>query len=776
MPPKPPSGLLSCQYKRNVSIYSDDEKRDLVIPMDCGVCYNCRTTKRLTNLGKIAAEALICTRIDFYTFSYGLDKSPEGRAAAKLREPKHIKQMRDRLTQTDRRRIRKYNRAERKKAKAEGRKPNLIDESKQYIKTFVAHEWGSKATKRSHWHLIVLYLSHFPVPDDVVYTGDLHQTQRHCRRIWTPEHVSGPPPLKLPPNANNPDVLDFTTTGMQRWRFWPWGFINAQCVTHDTTVPDGQPMPLKQGQDLVTAVDYVTKYLGKQSVIPKGKSLYEIEKWTSKEKQAYYSNIRATVQRTMSRGMGHQFARVWARKHAEACLPLQNMTFKLAQHQVPRTIKSVAKHQAQITSRLKGREVDPIKGGMSGLALSMTEHRQTFKMTGSMADAAILEWRRVTEQLRGPVKVSALSDAMINALMRAESNEHKKFLESTDAEALRNIAASEGRSLPAFLPFVDVYAKNEYGDLLDGGKTGRDKRIKKIRTPAERYAQRRNTIEAQRRAYRHQPDDLEALKRYKRVLGNKQLCEISTEMIYAARPQMEKDRFRREYDVERVQHVLADLRKKIDKDPLNIDAIEELEWIEEWLIVKEREALGLKRETVASNIVTEQVLLHWLNYSDDYNFPYLREQAIREYCWFYVDEPNFQVVQNYTGQCFVRHKLEARAQTRIAEVENAKPMRVRKYQRWFTTAIDLKPEDTRWAYKKEDLFHYDVIDDGDAPIFVGETPLRKHPHKKKVDRLVALRHKREEKQCQEYLDLCKETARRMRRNRVRCIKETGVPF
>jgi len=271
--------LLPCLHPYVLNVRANGVS--VPFPARCGWCRGCAQTKANDMIGRAGAEALVCTHVDFVTLTYDRRKGPEQWCSAQIRNVKNVQDMQKRLRQREHRALVAYNRQELLAADREGRKPETVDAGRSYIKFLVVHEGADKSRKHSHWHLLVFYQSHFPVPQGALETGDIAETQPFCRRVWSPPAIFGPVTPKLPPDANNPDVIDFRVAskimrdgrkagGNQLWDLWPHGFVNVQRVTHEVNGPDGVPV-LKQGDELAQSVRYLNKYLRKSVKAPKGK-------------------------------------------------------------------------------------------------------------------------------------------------------------------------------------------------------------------------------------------------------------------------------------------------------------------------------------------------------------------------------------------------------------------------------------------------------------------------------------------------------------------------
>lgn len=204
---KPTNSNLRCKTPVQVRISGEDQGTpDKFITRPCRECWHCVTAEKNNIVGKLLAEATECTRIDLWTLTYS-GKGPESRLGAKVRLPQHIQKFQKAMRERERRAIRKYNRREKKAAEAEGRDPKLIDATKSYIRFYPVFEFGSK-NGRGHWHCFVFYRSHFPVRIDAL-AGTAEAIPATAKRVWMPDEILGAATDTLPPDANNPEVVDW---------------------------------------------------------------------------------------------------------------------------------------------------------------------------------------------------------------------------------------------------------------------------------------------------------------------------------------------------------------------------------------------------------------------------------------------------------------------------------------------------------------------------------------------------------------------------------------
>lgn len=665
---------------------------------------------------------LCCTHADLYTLTYADEVGPEARVSAKMRNVHHLQRFKKVLRQIERRRIKKYNNRERKAAIDQGREPLLVDPTRSYIKFIDAHEYGTKGTERSHFHVLAMYESHFPIPPEAIRTGDFRQTVRYARRVWSPEAVFGDPPKRLPKEANDPAVLSFRTTSFQKWHPWPHGGVQVQCASHHRDQGDGTQ--LKTPADMAKAIRYIQKYLLKD-VRTKGKD-GEAPTKTWKTPENYRPACRSAT-RTMSRGLGNQYAQEWAKERAEAGVPIDDFKYTIIGHNVNRTPKSEGNR----------------RNALAGMGIrdeaslhAMTDRQKYFQMRGAMARLALTTYRIHREARLGrKITLTEMGEEAIRHQMQIITDEHNKFLRSPEAEAKRFEAKARyetvhyiergvqqtgttRHSLPLELTPVHVFERGPDGELLDGTNGEKPKH----RPAADRLKEREAEIAKHRAIYDAFDAERTPLETLKEQAGRMTVNEISTEVLYANRPRYERERFRREIDAERICKIEWELEQRIKQG--DAEAEEDLEWLREFNKISERAAFGLNRHDIHVDGISNKRLWHWVNCSDDYEFPALREALIFLHCDMLASGPGWRLIRNPKGDTFLQRRVWSKEPARIGIYDEPGFSGRKKYKKEFERWATRKVPPERLAEAIAGDMSLRAPTDRD-PIFRGPEPLKK---------------------------------------------------
>ena len=630
--------LLPCQFPWRLTFKANGAL--VPYPARCGWCWACSQTKANDLIGRAGAEALVCSHVDFVTLTYDQRSGAEQYCSARIRNVKHVQDMQKRLRQREHRALKAYNRNEEQAAASEGRKPETVDASRSYIKFLVVHEGADETRKHSHWHILIFYQSHFEVPQDVLASGDMRQTHEFVRRVWSPPAIFGPVTDRLPPDANNPEVIDFRVAskimrdgrkagGNQLWNIWPHGFVNVQRVTHDVNRPEGKPV-LKLGEELAQSVRYLNKYLRKAVKVPKGKDPKRMSSWTQQEREAFADAVKTNVTRTSSRGLGHDFARADAERWAKTGVPVKDMFYRLEGFEMKRKPESVYKFQQRLMSA----------GVSLSSAMVVTDSRILFAYQGAMREAFFNAWFDARTRIRGRrPRENEMGEAFIKAFMKRESDEMSEFLRSKKAVMCRLLQGrvSEGLDLlPDQLTPVHVY-ETEGGVLLDGSVMNGVKLPVKFRKPKERLQERRREIERLKLVYAKAWAEPGKLARLKRQVSGLSLEQLETETLYSERPWHVRQRFKRLNDVDRLDKLAEKLaddleRAKAEGREGELQRLQECsDWLLKFGMVTERDAFGLPRWSLHHGVVSEDVLWRWVNGSDDFGFGDLREKLVAKH-------------------------------------------------------------------------------------------------------------------------------------------------
>lgn len=674
---KPQGAVLPCAYPYRLTVKGRDGV-PVPFPARCGWCYGCSQTKANDLIGRAGAQALVCTHVDFVTLTYDSKRGAEQRLSAKIRNVKHTQDFIKRLRQREARGLKAHNKAEQKAAALEDRQPQLVDATRSYIKHLTVFEYGTKNTKRSHWHMLIFYESHFPIPDALIATGDLKQTVPAARRVWDIPCKVGPIAEKRPRGAFDGSFIDFTVLpeANQEWDAWPHGQVNVQRVTHETNEPSGVPR-LKTGNEMAKAVSYLNKYLRKNVKIPRGMTPARLSSMPLEKQAEFHASMRKNVHRTMSQGLGEHFAIQWGKGHARSGIPCEKMLYTLAGFNMKRKPESIHKHQASLMAQ----------GGSALLAETLTDYRIHFEMRGAMRetafDAYATERRRVTNKQE--LSEATLGAAFQQSLMKAESEEFNEFLRSKGAGMIRAAQSmiSEGlQLLPDSLLPVHVYERSPSGRLCDGSRCHGVTEKPRYRSPLDRLKERRAEIRNIRARYEAAQAVPYKLQRFQQSVSLLDAGDLETETLFANRPTFQRARFKREVDAERVKAVHEQLSEAVALG--NELAREELEYLDELMIVNERDAFGLDRFDLHHDFVDTPTLWRWVQKSENFQFKRLREQLIERHCKTRYLSADVRLVETPQNRLAIQRRTFSPNKATFECPETRKLIRHKGFKRWAT--------------------------------------------------------------------------------------------
>ena len=695
-------------------------------PARCGWCWGCEQLRENDLVGQAAAQSLSCTHVDFVTFTYDSKRGVEARVGAKIRMPEHIKGVIQRLRQRERRGIATYNRRETKAALKDGREPQLVDNSRSYIKYVAVHEFGSKATKRSHWHVLLFYESHWPIRHEILALADPKETMPHASRVWNPPEIVGPFTRRRPPTAEDGSVIDFRVRGRagkdgkhkkanQEWDVWPYGQVNVERVTHDpNNLVDGKPSP-KEPEELANGVKYLFKYMRKNVKTPKrapGQKSYPSQ-WTPEQVHEFEeSKANRHVSRTRARALGSEYAVAWAEQMSAKGAQIKDFCFRIKGHNMRRDFRSTVRYQHKLKN----------SGVSDSIAETVTERRKLFEMRGAMRETAYAAyadaWRR--KRKKETLDLGLLGPLAYQCQMKRESEEFNEFLRSEKAAFLRFVEQKNKFStLPETLPPVHVYARNKNGDLLDGEMVNGRRKEVKFRKPEDRLAERRRQIEGIRRRYEEVASDSRKYQRFKNEVSKEAVQGWLTEVQYAERPEFERERFRRKVDAEHIERVVQETRNAAF---LSDEAFEEMQFLADYLTVKERDEFGRPRHDIWHDLVGNSVLWKWLNQSDDYNWRQRREEMTFQFCAVDHLTPEKRVIVNPHGEVFIQRLTFSKAAAAFECPNTGQTIRHAGFKRWATRKA-LTGRESEAAFAGE-LPNRSPMDQD--CIFAGPEPLKNH--------------------------------------------------
>ena len=544
------------------------------------------------------------------------------------------------MRQRERRGLSAYNKREKLSAKEQGRKATLIDTSQSYIKFFPVFEFGSN-NGRGHFHVMIFFESHIEVPVHALAL-EPEVCPIGARRVWDLPNVRGAETPNLPPDANNPEVIDYRVRkdGSQRHALWPHGFVNIECVSHDMRAVDfgGNPVDQrKRSEGVVMSMFYLLKYLGKPDTKAKDQALSddELKEQTDALKRGRGGN---SMYRTGSRGLGHAFARHFARAHANNGVPLMHIHFKVAGAVVPRSPASLAKFQAKVEKTM-----GPIKAHQYILDAS----RMVFQMQGGMANVAADTYLEIAKaRNKAP---EAMGDVAIMRLRQLEAKKANDWLRSAEGRFRRKTARELTLLDTLWIEQRLKTAQPLAASMLSGGFF--DKTLPVCVLPPEPYlgyilgedaVPDFGVLKAQGVTANTELEKLEATSDAIAIIGD----------AYR-RVQTDAGRYQYEKQIASYQSALSApyvAPYEVQNRDEYTQAIYEQTVAEEWekhqagdkdasdLIYALEVARGhmyrspVKPWSFVEFDVPQRLGLLWLNHSDQYNFPQQRETAIRQHC------------------------------------------------------------------------------------------------------------------------------------------------
>ena len=590
---------------------------------------------------------------------------------SKLRVVDHIQKFQMAYRQRERRAIRRYNKS------AKGKR-NPVDASRSYLKFFVAFEQGKKGTKRSHWHVICMAESHFPIPLEELAHGEPARTMPQAKRVWDHPIITGPITPKRPAGARDPEVFDFRVNAdaNQDVSLWPHGQCNVKRLTHNMN--DLYGPVLKSMHDLSKTIDYVSKYFHKG--LPKRGDMAKLgDPQTHEIERRKLSDFgEKDTQRTCSRGIGHRYAKAFGQTAAIHGMPLADVNFRISGFEFWRSPKSEYEFQQSI-----------MRSGASEMtAFTLTDRRIVFQMRGAMRRQAFDAYHHVMRKKRPdrPIDEKRYGDAYHLGLMEKETAELRDFLNSHEAKTIRWNQPKTAVPLPEAVPLVDVYKTDDQGNLMEP-KSKKYKAADCFRSPWDRLQERRSQIKAVRAAYDTASQNTElAFGRVKAFVSGLYPEDILTDCLYEARPIYERDRFKREIDADALHVLLQETALAAENgDSYAKDC---LQWLKEFQTVKERDAFELPRGTVHHDLVPATRLLAWVNHSEDYEFPWLRERFIDMFCTVETIDPECRIISARSGRQILQRLITSDEKRSVLCPDTKTIIRHSGFKRWAGRLIE----------------------------------------------------------------------------------------
>lgn len=430
---RPSNAVLRCPQPVPIAISGDREgTRRKYINRRCRECWQCVTSIKNDIIGRLLAEMTICARVDLLTVTYS-NATVASRLGAKMRIPRHIQLLQKAMRQQERRGLRAYNKQEKKLAIEENREPELVPTNRSYIKFYPVFEYGGE-TGRGHWHILIMYESHFATCQNVAVYMNPIVIPPDARRVWYLPEIRGAETPGRPPDANNPDVIDWRCrqNGQQYHRLWPHGRVNFKCLTQNLQAVDygGNPITSQLPRNILAqSCSYLLKYLMKPSVNAQGERLDEgIEE--TQTARLIDGRGGSHLYRTGSMGIGHGFAIGLAKEYAALAVPLNHAHFRIEGAKVPRSHASLAKYER----KMRG-------SGLSEIAINnylADASKMVFQMQGGMLNALADTYNEL--MLNAGHKIGRLGDVGQMRLRQTVAKTANEWLRSPEAKFRRKTA------------------------------------------------------------------------------------------------------------------------------------------------------------------------------------------------------------------------------------------------------------------------------------------------------------------------------------------------
>ena len=681
---------MACQRPQPFFLRGGAAQKEAAIWRRCGQCPACQQTRLNDIEGRIAAHSLVCTHVDMMTFTYDDERGDEAKLGAKIRYAKHHSDFVKRLRERERYHLLAYNRAELLRAEREGRAPELVDATQSYIDVYSVHEYGTTKTKRSHWHSLVFYRSHFPVPDSELARGDRRATKPHLRRVWSPPSTQGYS-AKLPPCANDPKVLSYKTTSFQEWDLWPWGGVQVESATHwrsgakpaasgrrgDRVVIDESGDLEKTPLELAKALRYLNKYLGKGDIVTKDEDGRKL-RGNAELPDNYVAPKHEGTRRTQSLGLGRHFFTALARYHAAMGLPLRDLNYVIEGFTLRRNRVSEHRRRESVFAR----------SGSLTTAETLIDRRKTFTMRGAAANLFVTEYERERRQRsRKPLSLREMGDEVIRAAHAALTEDISRKLASFEWQCAREFqgdGAKFGTPLPDTIEPVPIYRVMEDGSPADGKHRQQGKRAPLEKLSAwERYCARKAECERLEKLYASQIGPKRAMSAYKARLSERPLDELLTETHREARNARPVQRFASPADSKRVREIQRELRERGDEEGERLLAL-----LDKWRNDTEKEPFKLPRHDFGAVEVAPSLVKRWINHSDDYQWRWRREEAIERFCVQLAGRKDvWRLIQNPRGEQFMQRRGYSGVSAEFRCSETGKRIKSKGYPVWFSRKI-----------------------------------------------------------------------------------------
>ena len=437
---RPSNAVLACSAPVQTCISSEkDGTRNAFVKSRCRKCWQCVTSQKNELLGRLLAESAVSQRIELWTLTYN-NETPESRVGAKQRCVHHVQKFQKILRQREQRGLTTYNRREKKAAIAENRAPKLVDQKKSYCSFFPVFEFGTN-NGRGHFHVVVFWKSHFPVPFAVLGQQEPPVCPDEATRVWDLPNVVGPETVGRPDGAGNPDLIDWRVQkgGSQVHGAWVHGYTNIECLSHDFKAVDwrGRSAPCRHPREsVVKGLAYTLKYLSKpetdynkrqkvrSAVVAPKMADHEIEKQRA---ELAHAKGGSRLFRTGSNGLGGEFGRAYGRRLAQSGVPMNHVHFRVTGANVPRSRASLARFEAKISERgLNEHQM---------LSYLLDAQKMVFQMHKGMLTVAVDEYIEIARSKGIPD--TAMGDVPLARIRQTIASEYNERLRSAEYQFRR---------------------------------------------------------------------------------------------------------------------------------------------------------------------------------------------------------------------------------------------------------------------------------------------------------------------------------------------------
>jgi len=703
---------LACENPQTYVKVGGACKEGVVVPARCGVCPNCLMEKKNDLLGICMAASLVSARIDLITLSFD-GQTPESLLGTLVRDPSLVQKFIKRLRADEVYQLSKYNEKERTRAMIAGREPELIPEV-SHLEYLAVYELGTK-NKRGHWHVLLFWKTHFPVPLDVLAKGSQRETAPHLKRVVDIETMAGPKPLAQPPEAGDENVLSYRVEKSQLWRFWPHGFVNVECVSHATEDPHG--LLRKKPEDLMKAVKYCQQYLYPAPV-------RSLDRKHVKNADRMAGKLRKEgdtgAKRTYSLSLGKEYAHAAGVRHAMTGLPVKHLRYELVDVNMP--LDRVKEHNRRST--MTALTNNPIT------AETLIRRSIVFVHRGSRADTYCRAYLSTMEQRgRATETGKEFGEEIVKYKLRTLARETVKLVNSLAYQAAVEFQGHVKKALnPIYSEItpIPVFRVLEDGTQADGRwrveKDGMRRRVAmETLTPVERFdlaTKRHDRIQSEAaKVYLPKSEHEAELLR----LSALPFDELTTEWHWKERKRLEKAAMvdaLSQRSVKRAREKLADMIRGEDPNEVQL-ALCALDKLDALCVRTDLEPCTLPRNQFGHPTAGVAVVEAALNTSLHGFWPEKREQAVKRYCKIIAEGDGWQVIRAPAGEVLMRRSGFSEQKITAVCPDTGTLIKHKGRAVWFCKQLQTDG-DIDAAMKGEGVVHKERLD----PIFVGSRYLQ----------------------------------------------------